>query len=501
MSEYTRFLEEVQALDDITKATDVLGWDRATNMPSAGHLERTHQMTTLRKLAYQRGTSDEFGEMIAAAKTELNGADPDGTETRLIALVERGYARGRKLTAEIVTRSAQAEGKAFNTWVKAREENDFESFRPCLEENVAIAQEVAEMLGYEDELYDALLDGYEYQMKAAEVRAMFDAVKAETVPLLREIVENGRPVDTAILHQAYPIDKQEEFCRYIAPFVGYEFERGHLGTVVHPFMTHFSQNDVRITTRYYPDFLNPALFGTLHEAGHAIYEQGTHSDFARTPLANGTSLGLHESQSRTIENIVGRSLPFWQRHFPKLQETFPTQLGNVDVYDFYRAINKVEPSFIRVEADELTYNFHIILRFELEQALLSGDLAVKDLPTAWRDKMSKLVGIVPESDADGCLQDVHWTRAMSFGYFPTYALGGFYGAQFVEAMVEQDPTIGDKLDEGDLSGLFDWLRENVHTPGSKFPPRELIIKTTGKPLSHEAFVRYANKKFREIYEL
>jgi carboxypeptidase Taq len=337
-------------------------------------------------------------------------------------------------------------------------------------------------------------------MKTAEVRAIFNAVKEELIPLRQAIEERGTRVDDSIVHQSFPIARQKEFARYIADAVGYDFSRGHLGTVVHPFATSFSRNDARITTRWYANFLNPSLFGTLHESGHAMYEQGTHPDLARTPLARGTSSGIHESQSRMIENIVGRSLGFWQAHYPKLQELFPEQLNRHDVVDFYRAVNKVQPSYIRVEADELTYNFHIILRFELEQAMLNGDLAVADLPTAWNEKMQELLGVVPPTDSEGCLQDIHWSRP-GFGYFPTYALGNLYAAQFYEAAVSQNPTIAEEMAQGKTDALVTWLRENIHEHGRKFTPAELVQKATGGPLTHEPFIRYVNKKFSEIYEL
>ena len=355
-------------------------------------------------------------------------------------------------------------------------------------------------IGYEDEKYDALLDKYETSMKTAEVRAIFDAVKAELVPLREAIDSSPTKLDDRILHRPYDIEKQKEFARYIATANGYDFNRGHLGTVVHPFATSFSRNDARITTRWYPDFLNPSLFGTLHECGHAMYEQGTHADLARTPLARGTSLGLHESQSRMMENIVGRSRGFWQAHFPTLQQYFPEALGESSAEDFYRAINKTQPSLIRVEADELTYNFHIILRFELEQAMLNGDLVVADLPAAWDDGMRTLLGITPPNDREGCLQDVHWSRP-SFGYFPTYALGNLYGTQLYETAVAQDASIAEELAQGRTSALLAWLRENIHQHGKKFTPSELVLQVTGRPLDHAAFMRYVRQKFGDLYQL
>lgn len=500
MTHYEELLTKVHEIDDLNKANSLLAWDRETNMPKGGTAERIAQMTTLSKLTHTMSTSDEMGELIERAASELNGSGYDSTEASLVRLLERTYEDARKVPPEFVARSSEISGRAREAWVKARAENDFPAFQPWLEQVVELCQELAELYGYEDEKYDALLDKYERDMKAADVRAIFDSVKAELVPLREAIDASPVELDDSILHQPYDVDLQKEFAHYIAEAIGYDFDRGHLGTVVHPFAISLSRNDSRITTRWYPDFLCPSLFGTLHECGHAMYEQGTDASLARTPLARGTSLGIHESQSRMMENIVGRSRGFWQAHFPRLQAIFPDALQDSTAEDFYRAINKTQPSFIRVEADELTYNFHIILRFELEQAMLNGDLDVADLPAAWNDKMDELLGVVPPDDAQGCLQDVHWTRP-GFGYFPTYALGNLYAAQFFETAVAQAPEIRDELAQGKTSMLLAWLRENIHRHGRKYTPVELVQRVTGQPLGHEAFMRYVSAKFGELYAL
>ena len=497
---YEALLERVHEIDDLNKALAVLSWDREVNMPRAGMEARVQQMTTLSRLIHKMFTADEMGELIENATAEMGDADYESNEASLLRLLRYTYEEERKLTDEHVARTSEVSGHARKVWARAREENDFASFLPWLEQVVELCQERAELYGYEDEPYDALLDKYERDMKTAEVRAIFEAVKTELVPLRQAIEERGTAVDDDLLHQPYDIARQQEFARYIAAAVGYDFSRGHLGTAVHPFATSFSRDDARITTRWYPDFLNPSLFGVLHESGHALYEQGTHPALARTPLARGTSLGIHESQSRMMENFVGRSRGFWEAHFPRLQATFPEALSNYTADDFYRAINKVQPSFIRVEADELTYNFHIILRFELEQAMLNGDLPPADLPEAWNEKMKALLGIVPPTDTLGCLQDVHWTRP-GFGYFPTYALGNLYAAQFYETAVSQNPSIEEEMAQGKTEALLAWLRENIHQHGRKFTPGELVQRVTGQPLGHEAFMRYVSKKFSEIYQL
>ena len=485
-TKFEALLTTIHENHDLEKARAVLMWDQEVNMPTAGREARIQQITTLSRIIHKKSTSDSFGELIAASAAEINGAAYDSDEAALIRYLQRTYEDARKLTPDFVQRMAEVSGIARHAWVKARAENDFPAFRPHLETVVAMCREMAELYGYDDEAYDPLLDKYEYGMKTAVVRDIFAAVKKELIPLREAVAEKDTAVSDALVHQAYPIDKQKIFARYIADAVGYDFERGHLGTVVHPFATSFSRNDARITTRWYPDFLNPSLFGTLHESGHAMYEQGTHFSLARTPLARGTSSGIHESQSRMIENIVGRSRGFWQAHFPKLQSLFPEQLDSATAADFYKAVNKVQPSFIRVEADELTYNFHIILRFELEQALLNGDLAVADLPAAWNDKMNEMLGVVPPTDTLGCLQDVHWTRP-GFGYFPTYSLGAMASAQIFAAAQRDNSDILPGLGRGDIRPLFDWLDLNVRSQGCLYLPDELIEKATGSPLDTAAF--------------
>lgn len=502
MKNYIALLEKVYEINDLQKAAALLSWDRETNMPPKGGPIRNTQLATLSRLSHEMFTAVEMGDLIAEAATEIEAAghEYDSTEASLIRTLQRSYAEARLIPSDFVRRQSEISGAAWQAWGKARAEADFASFQPHLEKVVGLGQELADLYGYEDEKYDALLDKFERGMKTADVRAIFAQVKEETVPLIAAISEKTDSVDASFLHRPYDVATQKALAPYFAQSVGYDLERGHIGEVIHPFATSFSRDDARITTRYYPDFLNPFLFGTLHESGHAMYEQGTGPELARTPLARGTSAGIHESQSRLFENLVGRSRGYWQRHFAHLQAAFPEALGEVDTEQFYRAINKVQPSFIRVEADELTYNMHIILRFELEQALINGDLAVADLPTAWNDKMQALLGVVPPSDKEGCLQDVHWTRPM-FGYFPTYALGGLYAVQLLDAAQAQEPAITAELQNGEVTTLLTWLRTNIHQHGRKYDPPELIQRATGQTLTPAPFVRYATAKFGEIYGL
>ncbi|MGD2079246.1 MAG: carboxypeptidase M32, partial [Chloroflexota bacterium] len=356
----------------------------------------------------------------------------------------------------------------------------------------------AELLGYGEEPYDALLDRYEPGSNTAEIKAIFDATKRELLPLIAGVAQASQAVDDSFLHQDYEISRQQQFARYVAAAVGYDFSRGHLAAAVHPFSTNLSLNDVRITTRYFQDHLSPSIFATLHEAGHAVYLQNIDTTLARTPLAKESSAGIDESQSRLLENIIGRSLGFWRAHLPRLKDFFPGPLGDVTPAQFHRAVNKVQPSFIRVEADELTYNLHIVLRFELEQELISGRLSAWELPTAWNDKMQSYLGVTPPNDALGCLQDIHWTL-VGFGYFPSYALGNLYAAQFYEAALDQNPRLVDEIGNGKNMGLMDWLRENVHRHGRSRSPADLVIQATGRKLDHDAFIRYATSKFTKLY--
>lgn len=497
---YAQFLDKLHTIFDVEKSIAVLDWDRETYMPIEGNAGRTAQVSTLSAIAHELFTSDELGDLLAAAEQEQVSADYDSTQASMLRSVRRNYDEQRRFSSEFVKRSSAITGAAGAAWAKSRQDNDFASYQPHLEAAVAVAQESAEIYGYEDEKYDALLGQHERGMKAADLRRIFASLKSETVPLIKAIGEKLDVVDDRMLKQDFPVEAQRTMCHYAAESVGYDFKRGHLGEVHHPFSTSFGRNDVRITTRFAPEFAVSSIFAVLHESGHAMYEQGIAEDLDRTPLGRGTSSGIHESQSRLIENQVGRSLGYWQVHFPELTRHFPKQLNGVTVEQFYRAINKVQPSFIRVEADELTYNMHIMLRFELEQLLINGELRVADLPEAWRAKMQELLGVVPKTDVEGVLQDVHWSLA-AFGYFPTYTLGNLYSAQFVAAAKQQDPLIETELARGDSTRLLAWLHQNIHRHGSKYDPAELCKRATGSTLTAQPFVDYVREKYGAIYAL
>lgn len=495
---YDALLARVHEIHDLRKAARVLTWDREVVMPKKGDGARSNQIATLQKHAHLLYTADETGQLIEAAVAELNGADPESPQASLIRFLRRDHARARLLPAEFVSRMAVLNSRAATVWKQARLLDDFARFAPWLEKIVDGNREKAELLGYLDEPYDALLERYETGTNTAQVRTIFDAAKKDLVPLYESVSRASKSVDDSFLHQPYDIALQQQFARYIAAAVGYDFSRGHLATAVHPFSTNLSLNDIRITTRYFQDRLSPSIFATLHEAGHAVYLQNIDPAFARTPLAKESSAGVDESQSRLLENIVGRSLGFWQAHFPRLKDLFPSELEGVTPHQFQRAVNKVRPNLIRVEADELTYNLHIILRFELEQELINGDLRASDVPAAWNAKMQSYLGLVPPNDTLGCLQDIHWTL-VGFGYFPSYSLGNLYAAQFFEAAMGQVPGLRAELDAGKMTLLMEWLRANVQRFGRSRTPAELVLQATGRDLDHSAFIRYITTKYQDMF--
>ena len=487
--------DRLATISDLNSAAALLHWDQETYMPQAGVSLRAEQLSTMSRLAHEMLVSEETGRLLDAAEPQ----DPDSEEHALHRLARRDYDRATRLPARLVAELSRARSLAQPVWARARAESDWEAFTPQLERILVLVRESAEYLGYEDHPYDALLDLYEPGTKTSLLREMFDGLKAELVPMIRRLPSNE---DRSLpLHRTFDEEKQEGFGRTIITAFGYDWARGRQDRVVHPFCISLGgPEDVRITTRFEEAWLSPALFATMHEAGHALYEQGVDPAYSRTPLAGGTSMGVHESQSRLWENLVGRSLAFWGHYFPTLQKTFPEALGNVDLEIFYRAINEAKPSEIRVEADELTYNLHILLRFELEIELLDGGLSVADLPDAWNAKMEEYLDLIPQSAAKGVLQDVHWSAGL-FGYFPTYSLGNVLSVQLFDAAVARYPEITEQIGGGEFGTLLGWLRENIHRHGSRYDPEDLVERATGRPLDPEPYLRYLKRKFGELYGL
>lgn len=494
------FREMLGVVADLEGAAGVLGWDQQTYMPPGGATGRAMQLATLSRLAHERFVSDEMGAALEAAEADVADMDPDSDEARLVRKARRDFDKARKVPPEWVGEFRRVTALAHQVWESARAEVDFSQFEPHLEQIVGLRRQYVDFFAPYDHVYDPLLDDFEPGMKTAEVKAVFRELRSEQVELVHAIAERGTPVDDSVVHQAFEERKQWDFGVEVAKAIGYDFERGRQDKSVHPFTAGFGTGDVRITTRFDPNFLNTALFGTMHESGHAMYEQGLNPDFDRTPLGQGASLGVHESQSRLWENLVGRSRAFWVAFYPRLQDTFPAQLGDTELETFYRAINKVEPSFIRVEADEATYNLHIMLRFELEMAMMQDDLAVADLPEAWNAKFDEFLGLTPPDDAMGVLQDVHWSGGM-IGYFPTYSLGNLIASQLWAKITEDIPDLERRIERGKFDDLVGWLREHVHKHGAKFEPAELLERVTGKRLTAQPYLHYLRAKFGEIYNL
>ena len=499
MSEnYTKLINRLRDITNIGHAEDILSWDQETQMPHGGAEARASQMATLAKLGHEMLTSDETAKLLDAAKSDLNGADYDSDEASMIRVVSQDYEDATKLPSSFVAERTEQVALAHNVWVEAREKADFSIFSDALKKLIDLNLQEAELRGYDEHPYDALMGQYERGMKTSEVTAIFDAHRPKLVELIAKIAD-AKQVDDSFLHLNFEQGKQRDFGLKMVKAFGFDFNRGIQAVSVHPFCTNFSKNDVRITTRFEDNFLNPALFGMMHEAGHGMYEQGVADSLEGTPLCAGTSLGVHESQSRMWENIVGRSKGFWSWALPQIKETFP-QLADVTLDQFFKGANKVEPSFIRVEADEATYNLHIILRFEIEQGILTGDIKVDDLPEVWNSKFTEFFGITPENDADGVLQDVHWSAGL-FGYFPTYALGNLLSVQYYNKAISDIPSIPDDIANGKFDTLLNWLNTNIHQHGHKFTGQELTQRITGESIQSDDYIQYLTDKYTEVYSL
>ena len=488
MEKLTHLKNLLGQVNDLQSAAAVLEWDQETYMPAGAAQARAQQISTLRQLAHEQFTSDEVGTLLDA----LSGAT-EGADAALVKVTQRDYNRVSNLPSALVAEEAGAIALGKQAWKEARETDTFSTFAPKLAHLIEIAQKKAEAFGYTDSPYDALLDQYEPGMKTAEVAAVFSSLRDELVPIVQEITARPAP-DDSVLFKAYDPQKQWDFGLDVIKDFGYDFNCGRQDRSAHPFTTSFAISDVRVTTRIYEAFFPTGLFGTLHEAGHGLYEQGINPAFDRTPLAEGTSLGMHESQSRLWENQIGRSRPFWVHYYPKLQSIFPEQLGDVTLDAFYRAINKVSPSLIRVEADEVTYNLHIMLRFELEQAMVAGEIATEDLPAAWNDRMEAYLGIRPDSDANGVLQDIHWSLG-ALGYFPTYALGNLMSAMLFEQAQKDLPELEAQVSTGQFAPLLSWLRTHIHQHGKAKDAGEILKEVTGQELSADAWLAYVRGKF------
>jgi carboxypeptidase Taq len=498
---YAELLQHLRETATLASAGAVLGWDHETYMPPKAAALRGEQMAALSAIVHERRTAARVGELLDAceADTALRH-DPDAAAN--LRALRRDYDRATRLPTSLVRAFAQTTTRAMHEWRAAREAGEFGRFAPWLQEVVDLNRERAQALGVPEggEAYDALLEDYEPGMTAATIRRTFDALRAGLTPLIREVAASGRRPDDAWQRTAVAVDRQVAFNRGVMERLGFDFEAGRLDVSTHPFCEGIGPGDVRITTRYRDNAWADALSATLHETGHALYEQNLPRE-ARfgQPLAEAASMGIHESQSRTWENLVGRSRPFWEWALPRMQEALgEPALGALDVDTVYRGMNVVEPTLIRIESDEATYNLHIMLRFDLERALLTGDLAVADLPAAWNDRMRDDLGLEVPGDAQGALQDIHWSMG-AIGYFPTYTLGNLYAAQFWATIRRDLPELDDQLRRGEFAPLTGWLRENIHAHGRRYTAPELCERITGRPLEHQPLLDYLEAKLRPIY--
>jgi carboxypeptidase Taq len=492
--------ERLQEISDVYGAAAVLNWDQATYMPTAGAAARARQYALVSRLAHERMASAALGRLLDALAPYGESLPPESDDARLIAVVRRDFAKAEKVPARHVERANAIGAASYDAWTRARPADDFAAMCPYLEEMVDLSREYAGYFAPYAHISDPLIDDMDEGMTCASVRALLTSLRSELVPLVRAVCEQPVP-DTSCLRGNFAPDAQVAFGLSIARAFGYDIDRGRLDRSPHPFCTKFSGDDVRITTRIRASELTYSLFSTLHEAGHAMYEQGVAPALFGTPLGQGASMGVHESQSRLWENVVGRGRDLWQHYFPVLQRVFPDQLGKVSIETFYRAINKVERSLIRTEADELTYNLHIIIRFDLETELLEGKLAARDVPEAWRARYRSDLGIVPPDDRDGCLQDVHWYGSGVGAAFPSYTIGNVLSAQFYAAALRAHPEIPQQLHAGEFGNLHAWLRDNLYRLGRKFTPAETVQRATGEPISIGPYMAYLRRKFGELYQL
>ncbi|GAB4526816.1 MAG: carboxypeptidase M32 [Anaerolineae bacterium] len=497
---YQAFLERTSTINHLSAAAGLLGWDQQVMMPPGGTPARAAQMAALSTIIHEMTISEETQRLLEDAAAEMQGVDYASDEASNIRVMQENLRLLLKLPTAFVAEMVHHTSLAHDVWAKARATNDFAAFAPTLTRQMDMARQAAEYLGYDENPYDALLGQYEYGLKSAQVRAIFEGHKPQLVELIAAIREVTDRVDDSVLHQHYPVEQQREFGLRIIKAFGFDFERGRQDVSVHPFASGSSPLDVRITTRFEANFLNPALFGLMHESGHGMYDQGIPVHLMGQPIGNAISLSIHESQSRLWENVVGRSRGFWQWAFPQLQAIFPGQVGGVDMDTFYKAVNKSQPSFIRVEADEATYNLHIMLRFELEDDLMNDRVKVNDLPRIWNERFEASFGLVPPTDSLGVLQDVHWSAGL-VGYFPTYALGNLLSVQFYNEALKAHPGIPTEITEGKFDTLLGWLRENIHHHGCKFTMPELVERVTGQQIDSRPYIAYLKAKYGEIYGL
>ena len=496
----SKFKEDLLEIYHLSSAVAVLRWDQEVYMPKKGVDIRAKTIAEMSGLIHNKFISASFGKLLRAVKKEADAGKLDDKDGCVVREVWRDYSRAKKLPVEFVKELAELESKSQTTWAEARNKNDFKMFLPYLKKMVAMKRREAELVGYKNSPYDALLDVFEPSVTSEEISIIFQELKDFLVPFIARIRKSKVKINKNILKGKFTIEKQAELNEVIAKKIGFDFEAGRLDISTHPFTTTFHQEDVRITTRYDEKNIFSSISSTVHESGHALYEQGLPIDQFGTPLGDPVSFGIHESQSRTWENIVGKSFDFWRYFYPVVQKKFPEHFSKIKLEEFYKAINVAEPSFIRVDADEVTYNLHIIMRFEIEKELIEGSIRVEDLPKIWNNKFREYFGLKVPDDTLGVLQDVHWSGGM-IGYFPTYALGNLYSAQFYATARKEILNLEKEIQKGHFEHLLNWLRKNIHAHGKMFSAEELVEKVTGEKLTSQYFIQYLKDKYSKIYEI
>ena len=495
-----RLRARVADVVDLRGAGFLLTWDQATQMPPGGAPARARQIALLRQLAHERFVDPEVGRLLAAAEAEVVALPPDGFEAALVRIARRDYERETAIPAAFTRRFFHHTAATYQAWTEARPADDVQRVLPLLEETLDLSRDLADFLGPAAHVADPLIARADHGFTVATLRPLFARLRGTLVPLARQVAACEAP-DRAFLGRGYPVERQFAFALARAREFGYDLRRGRLDPTHHPFAIEFSIDDVRITTRGREDDLSEALFCTFHESGHGMYHQGLDPRFEATLLADGASAGVHESQSRMWENRVGRSLEFWRYAYPLLRAEFAEQLAGVELEDFHRAVNVVRPGVIRTRADELTYDLHVIVRFELELEMLEGRLAIRDLPDAWQARYADVVGVQASSHRDGVLQDVHWFSREIGGAFQGYTLGNVLAAQFWAAAVREQPGIPAGIARGDFAPLFDWTRRRIHRLGRVLDPIDLIARVTGGPIDPEPYLTYLSDKYRALYQL
>ena len=486
--------EKYLLISRYSTAAALLEWDFETYMPKKAAEKRAEVIGEISGKAFEMSVSDEMGKLLDEAEKE----DLNDIEKAIVKVGKKEYEKFKKIPAELFKEINISASRAQAAWEEAKTKSDFSIFKPHLEKVVELTKKMADYLGYEENRYDALLDLYEPGLKTSELKKIIEPLRNFLVEYLNKL-DKGKKPDNSMMKKYFPTEKQKELSLRVLKLMKYDFDAGRMDVAMHPFTTTIGANDVRITTRYNENDLNDSLYSTIHEAGHALYEQGIPEEFAGLPIGDGASMAIHESQSRFWENIIGRSLEFWKYFYNDLIEVFP-EFKDYTPEDIFRAVNFVERSFIRTEADEVTYNLHIMLRFEIEEALINDRIKIEDLPKIWNEKMKDYLRIVPEKDSEGVLQDVHWAHG-SFGYFPSYMLGNLYSAQFYNKMRKDIPELDKEISEGNFESALNWLRKNIHSKGKMYEPGELVEIVTGEPLNPEYFMDYIKNKYNKVYEL